>query len=173
MRDFKVGDKVIYNDACSPTLKLTRGRSYVVLSIFSDLVVVFNDEDEYTWVSSSRLKLAEESTPVTKFQVGDIVEYAGLRGKVTRTDNHPDYPVTVNLGDVNRMEFFTEDGRLNVWHEKPLLHLVRRPKKKEKRQVSLYTYYSPSLNLTFPVGSEKLPDDAQLVIVSGEIEVEV
>lgn len=168
---FKVRDRVVYKGENSSLL--TKNKIYEILEIYNGLIKVLNDKGETAWVNEFRFKLAEESTPVTKFQVGDIVEYAGLRGEVTSTNYHSKCPVVVNLGNVNRAEYFTADGKLHVWHEKPLLKLIERPKKKEKRQISLNTYYSPSLDLTFPVDTMTLPGDAQLVVVSAEVEVEV
>lgn len=67
-----------------------------------------------------------------KFEVGDIVEAFGVRGKITEITEDHLYPIEV-LFDNNEGEAFTSDGKQHVWHKAPSLHLIERPKKKNKR----------------------------------------
>lgn len=65
-----------------------------------------------------------------KFKVGDIVEFGGIEGEVVRYITYDSYVLEVEFGEYSH--YFTEDGRYDISHTKPLLNLVRRPVQKLK-----------------------------------------
>ncbi len=69
-----------------------------------------------------------------KFQVGDIVEYVGIRGKVLTVEGTLQYPLGVTFTN-NKEVSFTRDGKERDWHSYPLLSFISRPKKKIKKTV--------------------------------------
>jgi hypothetical protein len=71
------------------------------------------------------------------FQVGDIVEFGGIRG-VVFINTMSKYPVSVVFDSEDLYaEDFTIDGRLYEEHISPLLVLIERPKKKIKKTIDV------------------------------------
>src|SRR5690554_862777 len=135
---FKKGDKVRCIDNAGLGSCLTLGKVYTVKqvkSVFedSDAVVILDDNEVNRIYDSSRFELVNESNTF-EFQLGDIVEFGGLEGKVDSISRSVEYPIRVILEN-GEWDYFTTDGRLHTYHTKPLLNLVSRPKKKEKRIV--------------------------------------
>lgn len=64
----------------------------------------------------------------TEFKLGDIVELGGLEGEVVDDKYHGLYQILVKLPSGSH-RCFTRDGRLEDSHTKPLLNLIKRPKK--------------------------------------------
>lgn len=168
---FKTGDKVRCIDKKAlASSDLTLGKVYTVESVTEDSVVILDDNEDIWEYSSSRFELVNEVNTF-EFQLDDIVEFGGLEGKV----NHISEPmnsiqVTFETGSDY---YFTVDGRFHTYHTKPLLNLVSRPKKKEKRIVKTTVQYSPSLDAVFTGLEVTQPDDLIVVTLEKEIEVEV
>lgn len=80
----------------------------------------------------------DTDTDNNKFQVGDIVRWCGVGGKITSIDDLATYPIGVKFEDPNRIDSFTSDGRYADWHKAPSLELIERPKKRVKKWVNLY-----------------------------------
>ena len=72
----------------------------------------------------------------TKFEVGDEIEWCGVRGFVSSIDNNDDYSVEASFPLYTCS--FTKDGRLHSWHAEPSLKLISKAKK--KRKVKLYAH---------------------------------
>lgn len=68
-----------------------------------------------------------------EFQVGDIVEWCGVQGKVDSIIMEDDYSLCVLFGEDNDFAYFTLDGKYIHWHKTPSLKLISRPKKKVKK----------------------------------------
>ena len=167
---FKKGDKV----RCINTTgygSITKDRVYEVIKCSSTIVWVCNDIDDIFGYLKDLFELVNESNTF-EFQVGDIVEFGGLEGKVDSIKESMIYPIQVTFENGSLVHFLT-DGRLLTSHTKPLLNLVSRPKKKEKRVIKTTVQYSPSLNEVFTGFEEKQPDDLIAVTLEKEIEVEV
>jgi hypothetical protein len=78
----------------------------------------------------------------TEFQIGDIVECAGVRGTVVSvSDDDISDPVEVRF-EYKTFESFTLNGRTKHWHLKPSLILIERPKKKVIRKGWINAYPS-------------------------------
>lgn len=165
---FKKGDKLVCVDNQDGKHRLTIGNKYEVVNS-SGMVYVINDQGNLEPFFPSRFKLAEEHKPF-EFQVGDIVEFGGVEGIVTEVNKQYKYPVWVKFSESEGGTSFTLDGRYCTNHTKPLLNLVSR---KEKRVVKSEVYYSPSMDCSYPLNSEKLPGDCITVELEKEIEVEV
>lgn len=89
-------------------------------------------------------KLDEQEAIKTKdtpmFQVGDIVEWCGIRGVVESTSDMLS-SVQCMFGykdNTHRKQTFTSDGKLCTWHIVPSLKLIERPKKKIKMYKVLF-----------------------------------
>lgn len=65
------------------------------------------------------------------FQVGDVVEAWGVRGKVAKQTPSHDYPILVEFENGNWSTFIF-DGKYYQWHKTPSLKLIERQKKKVK-----------------------------------------
>lgn len=81
------------------------------------------------------------NTVKNKFQVGDIVEAFGIKGKIVAIDTtYPEsLPVEVVFNNEQKMkEWFALDGRESLWHITSSLKLIDRPIKKVKKWVNLY-----------------------------------
>ena len=82
------------------------------------------------------------NTVKNKFQVGDIVEAFGIKGKIVAIDTtYPEsLPVEVVFNNEQKMkEWFALDGRESLWHITSSLKLIDRPIKKIKKWVNLYS----------------------------------
>lgn len=68
------------------------------------------------------------------FEVGDIVESFGVRGKVTKIHNPEEVtcPIVVVFDGMN-VNYYTLDGKSEDWHKESSLKLIERPKKKVTR----------------------------------------
>jgi|SRR6185312_10438720 len=82
------------------------------------------------------------------YRVGDKVDYLGMAGVVTELEAAGDYPLKVQFKDEENNlleELFTEDGKLNKKHQKPVLKLISRP---TVQKFKLYRgiFYSPEKN---------------------------
>lgn len=62
-----------------------------------------------------------------EFQVGDIVEFGGEEGVISRIQNNEEYCIYVDT--ISNNHEFTIDGKYFINHTKPLLNFVSRPKK--------------------------------------------
>lgn len=181
MSKFKVGDKVKCIDTEGVTC-ITKGNVYEVSDVgrFGDDIVRIIDDNGYK-VSyyDHRFELVQEPF---HFQIGDIVEFGGVEGKVTSNKPSQTYSIFVEFNNES-CSFFTSDGKYDKSHTKPLLNLVSRPKKKEKRVVKLYAFYDKSGKLQDTFKTEPNLDEIlqrfpnyrefQLVTFEKEIEVEV
>lgn len=164
---FKVGDKVICIDNDNGYFDLIIGEEYSVINSYEDRVDLRSDDGGVAFYFNQRFKLKE--SPV-EFQVGDIVEYGGAEGVVTDvSESEKEFPVLVNFNNFFRS--FTKEGMFEVFHTEPLLKLVSRPKKKEKRLVKTTVQYSPSLGRVLK--DSEGSNDSISVELEKEIEVEV
>ena len=93
-----------------------------------------------------------------------------MEGVVINDEYHSVFPILVRFEEYD-YERFTIDGKHHVNHTKPLLNLISRPKKKEKRVVKTKVYYSPTLDKTFPINCENVSSDYIEVELEKEIEV--
>ena len=172
MSNFKVGDKVKFVSR-EDIPDMTYGKVYTVEGTYVDMIKVIDDAEESHRVFSKRFELVEESQPF-EFRVGDIVEFAGCRGKVAKISKSFERSLFVELDmhDTIAVERFHLDGRQSRWHKEPLLKLIERPKKKEKRIVKTVVFYDSSLDKTFNVENSNFPHRIR-VELEKEIEVEV
>jgi hypothetical protein len=67
----------------------------------------------------------------TKFLINDVVEWCGVRGKITIIRDSHLFPLECIFNDAH-LAHFTSDGKAYVWHKEPSLNLIERPKKKVK-----------------------------------------
>lgn len=168
MSKFKVGDKVRAVDVYR-TCGVTKGDVYEVLNVYGNSIQIIDNYRNDVYYSDYRFELVQEPF---HFQVGDIVEFGGLEGEVTKIYRSDIYPLQVTLS--SGREYFTLDGKWRKSHTKPLLNLVSRPKKKEKRIVKTKVKYSPSTGLVFSEDyQDPQPSDIIEVELEKEIEVEV
>jgi len=65
-----------------------------------------------------------------KFKVGDIVEFAGMRGVVNKVIGHDHYPIRCRFKESGASASFTCDGKLYSFHKVPLLKLIERPQER-------------------------------------------
>jgi len=73
------------------------------------------------------------------FQVGDIVEWCGVRGVVESASSMlSSVQCMFGYKDSTRKQTFTSDGKLCTWHIVPSLKLIERPKKKIKKYKVLF-----------------------------------
>ena len=173
---FKKGDKVRYIGAAyAVDINLTLGEVYTVIEAYPYVVIILDDNRNFLSCLNYMFELVNESNTF-EFQVGDIVEFGGLEGKVKKIlDSTLKYPVNVVFKDESFRDdswYFTLDGKLDERHFKPLLKLVSRPKKKEKRIVKTVVFYDVGLDKTFSVENSNFPHRIR-VEIEKEIEVEV
>jgi len=64
-----------------------------------------------------------------KFKVGDIVEFAGMRGVVNKVTEEPYYPIKCDF-ESGTSASFTYDGKLYRFHKEPLLKLIEKPQER-------------------------------------------
>jgi len=116
---------------------------------------------------------------MSKFQVGDIVEAFGVRGRVDRADTSV---ISVTYTDPSAAciaggNAFTPDGRLHIWHVTPSLKLIERPRKTKKVKVWVNVFKPPSFDRQAAVLSyaneQQAHDYANPGSITQEIEVEV
>lgn len=114
-----------------------------------------------------------------KFQVGDVVEAFGLRGKVTFIDNYSsNYPITVKYSDDDHVASFTEDGKCYRYHKTPSLVLISRAKKKVTKTIEQWVNTYPDGTHGYMYKSESDANDAHssnriaCVKLTGTYEVE-
>lgn len=82
-----------------------------------------------------RLDGEKKEIMMSNFRDGDTVEAFGHMGVVrTEVSINPLYPIEVTYKDEERIDHFTEDGKLYTWHKKPTLKLIERKRKKPKVQ---------------------------------------
>ena len=70
-----------------------------------------------------------------EFRKGDIVEYAGLLGKVILRNKDGEYPVVGSFDGLDYHCYFTEDGKWDPLHKEPLLKFISR---EEEEKIELY-----------------------------------
>jgi hypothetical protein len=140
-----------------------------------DHVIVSSNSGESYIISNHNLKLMSQTLPI-EFQVGDVVSYGGLIGKISEIRKESEYPILVNfdpIDDNTMIDTFTLDGRYKYYHTEPLLKFVSRRKKKVKKEVSINAWYSPITGLVLTEENNGVMcRDSQLVKFKGEIEVE-
>lgn len=178
MKEFVKLERKITKDDEGKRVKLRNGDIGRILACYGKTVEV---DGNYCYFHNSKgtysrnnieydiIEIEEEvvKSDLFQFQVGDIVEFGGVEGEVVLFDGKH---IKVEL-KTDEGYYFTSDGRLSTRHLKPLLNLVRRPKKKEKRVVKYKVQYSPSLDAIFM--GDKQPSDCIEVELEKEIEVEV
>lgn len=111
------------------------------------------------------------------FKPGDLVEWCGARGVVTRLDFDKHLSVRVKFDD-NSGWYFTIDGRACDWHKTPSLVLVSRPKKMVTKTVEKWINIYPNHAGGFYSDEKNADEYAQqnriaCVKLTGEYEVEV
>lgn len=85
-----------------------------------------------------------------KFQVGDVVEFNGVRGVVLSMEARR-YPVHVSFEDSITC-YFTLDGKFFDWHVTPSLKLIERPRRIVKKKVWITVYYSTHSDTKCSIG---------------------
>ena len=95
-----------------------------------------------------------------EFQVGDICEFGGVEGVISEVRDvaQHKYPVFWKPFCDNPGVRFTLDGKLYKWHTKPLLNLIRRPKKKVKKTIEFVTWVIASESGALIGVYDKVPD---------------
>lgn len=78
----------------------------------------------------------------TKFEVGDQVEWCGVRGVVVQICNN-ELEVSVCFDNNEVPINFYSDGKYWAWHTEPSLKLISKAKK--KRKVKLYAYLKKAM----------------------------
>ena len=111
------------------------------------------------------------------FKPGDLVEWCGARGVVTKLDFDEHLSVRVKFDD-NSVWVFTRDGRACDWHKTPSLVLVSRPKKMVTKTVEKWINIYPKHAGGFYSDEKNADEYAQqnriaCVKLTGEYEVEV
>ena len=143
-QEFKVGDKV--------RLKVgaLAGHEGVVAQVLPDVEVytVKISKGEHYALTESDIEL------ITEFKAGDIVEAFGVRGVVTHVSESDHFSVSVKF-DNQATLYFTKEGNYLAWAKEPTLKLIERPKKKEKRTVSIWiNVYSTGKRYAYPSREE-------------------
>lgn len=90
-----------------------------------------------TWLP----KLKEENKTV--FEVGDIVEWCGVKGvikKIKKEYIDDKYPLLVNFEQDEHL--FTENGHFYDWHLEPSLKLIEKASRKVKKKFWLFIHES-------------------------------
>lgn len=67
---FKIGDKIVCIDEGPSYQSLTKGKTYIVINIYNNSVIIINDNNESDWFCSYRFKILEENNV---FKKGDKV----------------------------------------------------------------------------------------------------
>ena len=84
--------------------------------------------------------MSEENKTV--FEVGDIVEWCGIKGKIVFIYSESTrYPILVRF-DNNEEKPFAKDGKYYDWHLEPSLKLIEKAKKKVKKRFWLFIHES-------------------------------
>lgn len=112
-----------------------------------------------------------------EFKVGDIVEFAGDKGKVSYIKNRHPYPITVSFfNEKISPVVFTIDGKLHAHHTESLLKLIERPKKKVpvERRVNVYKDFISTGHASQQLADNSANSDRiACVKLTGTYEVEV
>lgn len=113
---------------------------------------------------------------MNKFEVGDIVEAFGLKGKITNIYDKALYPLEVNFEN-NHIFGFMIDGKYANWHKEPSLKFISRPKKKVKKSLKGWINIYPE-NRTGSIYESKEQADTigihnRIAITTVSIEYEV
>lgn len=178
---FKPGDKI---RCIAGYYELTKGITYTVEDLGTDLTgnktVKLVGVDNYWNEGRFELvqpELVQEPSSKTQFKVGDIVEWCGARGIVTKFDFGEHLSVRVKFDD-NSVWSFTRDGRACDWHKTPSLFIVSRPKKMVTKTVeawaNVYAHYIPNL-FNYKANAEARASNSRIACVklTGEYEMEV
>lgn len=132
---FKAGDKV--KCVSGVYVYVDKGEIYTISSISNSGRLVFRTVKEHTSheYNPDNFELVEEPTQasVPQFQVGDIVEAFGVRGKVLEIRDDLVYGVIVCFECENNsfQLMFQMNGIYEGWHKAPSLKLIERPLPKE------------------------------------------
>lgn len=181
MKEFVKLERKITEDDKGKRVKLRNGDIGEILACYGEIIEIegdhsyFHKTDGTYYQEDTKFDIIEIEEEVVKsdlfqFQVGDIVEFGGVEGKVVLCDNS-NIEVELKAGEKS---YFTSDGRYSISNLKPLLNLVSRPKKKEKRVVKVFVDYSSSIDRVFTLDYRgPTPDDLVRVELEKEIEVEV
>lgn len=164
---FNVGDEVVFKDSLKD---MTFGKTYEIKESTKEYVLVIDDNGDRHYIKPFRF----DHVKPFEFQSGDVVEFGGLIGTVYNSElPETSYPLSVKFEDES-VQLFTKDGKWRDVHTKPLLNLVSRPKKKEKRVVKVKVAYNPSSNETYIPEIGSYPKEGSIVVeLEKEIEVEV
>lgn len=110
-----------------------------------------------------------------EFQAGDIIEFGGLEGIILQIRSDTEYPLIVRLSNQEVISF-TLKGLYSNTHTKPLLNLVKRPKKLVKKQIigwaNIYPGFTCFHNTEQLANNGHLRDRIACVKVTGEYEIE-
>lgn len=130
---FKAGDKV--KCVSDNYHYVDKGEIYTISSTSNSGRLVFRTVKEHTSheYNPDNFELVEEPTQasVPQFQVGDIVEAFGVRGKVLEIRDDLVYGVIVCFECENNsfQLMFQMNGIYEGWHKTPSLKLIERPPK--------------------------------------------
>jgi ribosomal 30S subunit maturation factor RimM len=113
-----------------------------------------------------------------EFQVGDIVEAFGVRGKVTEVTAFVYVKYDTEYAPRTSNNSFLPDGRSCSWHVTPSLKLIERPKKTKKVKVWVNVWPRKNGGITLSVHDQNKADALYCVVtdptgITQEIEVEV
>lgn len=125
----------------------------------------------------------KKMTEKFEFQLGDIVEFGGLKGFVKNSRYGDKLVVEFSPPDYGVFyEIFSREGLYQIYHTEPLLKLIERPKKKKmvKKTVEMWwNVYSNKLTPNIYCYSSKdlaelaaTEDRIACVKLTGEYEVE-
>lgn len=118
--------------------------------------------------------MSEENKTV--FEVGDIVEWCGVKGTIKSIDNLEDPTHLVIVKFTNGLfEWFTIEGKIRDWHLEPSLKLIEKAKRKVKKKFWFYIGESDINNLrvspgTLYINKPKEQNNCQLVELELEVE---
>ena len=123
----------------------------------------------------------EKKLPDLGLEVGDIVDYMGVRGAVLYLTLCNTYPICVVLHNVSiirgGMCWFLPDGRFESWHTTPSLRLIEKKIKPKTNQETIMNSEKKLPDLGFEVGDivdymgaggtvvNNLPSDRHLIRV--------
>jgi len=122
--------------------------------------------------------MSEENKTV--FEVGDIVEWCGIKGKIVFIYSESTrYPILVRF-DNNEEKPFTKDGKYYDWHLEPSLKLIEKAKRKVKKKFwiivgkkdieEMCIRGSYLLKKEETIEKHELPDEFQIVEIELEVE---
>lgn len=98
------------------------------------------EEDFSKWASLENFIMGETKM---NFEVGDEVEWCGVRGVVKSLgDAHFSNPILVDFYPNDKARF-TDDGKLESWHKEPSLKLIKKKEKLVKRTKYLAIFEDP------------------------------